>query len=70
MKVKITYERIITEEFEVDDRVSQLGQLPCQEEEAILESLNNQMTKYLGTTDFCVHEIVDTATGEMYFEDY
>jgi thermostable 8-oxoguanine DNA glycosylase len=70
MKVKITYEKIVTEEFEVDDRVSQLGQLSYLEEEAILKSINNQMTEYLGTADFCVHEIVDTATGEMYFEDY
>lgn len=69
MKVKITYKRIITEEFEVDDKVSQLGQLTYQEEDAILKSIDNQMTEHLGTTDFCVREIVDAVTGEMYFED-
>lgn len=69
MKVKITYKRIVTEEFEVDDKVSQLGQLPYREEDAILKIIDDQITDHLGTTDFCVREIVDAVTGEMYFED-
>ena len=69
MKVKITYERIVTEEFEVDDKVNQLGQLPYLEEDAILTIVNNQIAEHLGTTDFCVRGIVDAVTGEMYFED-
>jgi hypothetical protein len=69
MRVKITYKRIVTEEFEVDDKVSQLGQLSYQEEDAILKIIDDQITNHLGTTDFCVREITDAVTGEMYFED-
>ena len=69
MRVKITYERIVTEEFEVDDKVSQLGQLSYQEEDAILKIIDDQITNHLGTTDFYVREITDAVTGEMYFED-
>lgn len=70
MRVKITYERIVTEEFEVDDKVNQLGQLPYLEEDAILTIINNQIAEHLGTTDFSVREITDAVTNEMYFEEY
>ena len=70
MRVKITYERIVTEEFEVDDKVNQLGQLPYLEEDAILTIINNQIAEHLGTTDFSVREITDAVTDEMYFEEY